>query len=258
MTGTESAVVIAREIRPIVQVWGGKFMTSPELAAAEREAGLNQRALYFRGRSAVLGDPSPAVVAQLFGIFPRWLFDFALPPAIEAIDAAGAVRAYSAASAAWSRAHLAEVPEAARLAELLTRLIDAADASGLALFAGWQAADRPEDDLARLGHALTVFREYRGGLHFATLRAVGLTVGEAVVADPEGGRARLLRTAWTPEAADELIARAEAKPDLRERWRRAEELTDERIGELLEETLDKDQRRELRELLGKLDGAVLP
>jgi hypothetical protein len=48
----------------------------------------------------------------------------------------------------------------------------------------------------------------RGGPHFAALRAVGLTVPEAVVADPEGGRDRLLRTAWAPDAADALIAAA--------------------------------------------------
>lgn len=223
-------VEIAREIRPAVQKYGGAFMTSPELAEVEREVGLGRRALYFRGRSAVLGDLSPSVVAELFGIFPRWVVDAVLPAATEVLGSAAAVSAYTEALYRWSKAHLRE----SALGELLPRLVAAADASGLALFAGWQQVSWPADPVARIGHGLMLLREYRGGLHFAALRAVGLTVPEAVVADPEGGRARLLRTAWPPEAADELITRARRRPNLEARWRRAESLTDERMGELLE------------------------
>ncbi|AUI63048.1 hypothetical protein [Amycolatopsis sp. BJA-103] len=242
----------AREIRDVVQVLGGKFMTSPELAEVEAEVGLPPRTLYLRGRSAVLGDPPPKVVAELFGIFPRWLFEFALPPAMAALDAASAVRAYSRSSAKWAHVSLSDADGPGRTADLLFRLVDAADASGLALFAGWQLAERPEDTVERLAFALMVFREFRGGVHFAALRAVGLTVPEAVVADPEGGRGRLLRTAWPEEAADALIAAAEAKGDLRQRWRHAEDLTDQRVTELLAVTLTDDERDELRRRLGAL------
>jgi len=253
--GDEAAIAAAREIRGPVQVLGGKFMTSPELAEVEVEAGLPPRTLYLRGRSAVLGDPPPKVVAKLFGIFPSWLFEFALPPAMAALDAASAVRAYSRSSAKWAHVSLSGADDPGRSADLLFRLIDAADAGGLALFAGWQLAERPEDDIERLAFALMVFREFRGGVHFAALRAVGLTVPEAVVADPEGGRGRLLRTAWSEEAADDLIAAAEAKGDLRERWRHAEDLTDRRVAELLAVTLTDDERDELRRRLGALRDA---
>lgn len=186
MAAIEGAAGLANRIRPVVQVLGGKFMTSPELAAVEAEVGLPPRSLYLRGRSAVLGDVPPKVAAELFGIFPHWLFDFVLPPATAALDAPTAIRAYAESSARWSRVNLSAVSEPGRLAELLFRVIDAADASGLALFAGWKNAERPAGDAERLGFALMVFRELRGGLHFAALRAVGLSVPEAVVADPEG------------------------------------------------------------------------
>ncbi|MEV6908856.1 hypothetical protein [Amycolatopsis sp. NPDC051071] len=251
----ESTIGPAREIRGTVQVLGGRFMTSPELAEVEAEVGLAPKTLYLRGRSAVLGDPPPKVVAELFGIFPHWLFEFVLPPATAALDAASAVRAYSRSSAKWARVNLSDAEEPGRLAELLFRLVDAADASGLALFAGWQRAARPENDVERLAFALMVFREFRGGVHFAALRAVGLTVPEAVVADPEGGRGRLLRTAWSEEAAAELVARAEAKGELRQRWRQAEDLTDRRVAELLAVSLTEDERDELRRRLGALDAA---
>jgi hypothetical protein len=252
VTTIEGAAGLASRIRPVVQVLGGRFMTSPELAAVEAEVGLPPRSLYVRGRSAVLGDVPPKVAAELFGIFPHWLFDFVLPAATAALDAPAAVRAYAESSARWSRVTLSAAPEPGRLAELLFRVVDAADASGLALFAGWQNAERPTGDAERLGFALMVFRELRGGLHFAALRALGLSVPEAVIADPEGGRARLLRTAWPEAAADELTAAAERKPDLRDRWRRAEALTDERIGELLVSTLTEPEQAELAGRLANL------
>ncbi len=245
----ETTIGQARDIRGPVQVLGGKFMTSPELAKVEEEVGLPPRTLYLRGRSAVLGDPPPKVVAELFGIFPRWLFEAALPPATEALDAPSAVRAYAQSPAEWGRVNLSDADEPGRLADLLFRLVDAADASGLALFAGWQRAERPQGDLEQLAFALMVFREFRGGIHFAALRALGLTIPEAVVADPEGGRARLLRTAWSPEAADELIAAAETKSDLRQRRQRAEDLTDQCVAELLDVTLAEAERDDLRRRL---------
>ncbi|MEA5361761.1 hypothetical protein VA596_19630 [Amycolatopsis sp., V23-08] len=249
MTAIEDAAGVASRIRPVVQVLGGKFMTSPELAAVESEVGLPPRSLYVRGRSAVLGDVPPHVAAELFGIFPHWLFDYVLPPAQEALDAVAAVRAYAESSARWSRVNLSAVSEPGRLADLLFRVVDAADASGLALFAGWRRAQRPEGDVERLGFALMVFRELRGGLHFAALRAVGLSVPEAVVVDPEGGRERLLRTAWPQDAADELVASAERKPDLSDRWHRAESLIDDRVGELLASALTAGEVIELERRL---------
>jgi hypothetical protein len=252
MRTIEVAAGPAHRIRPVVQVLGGRFMTSPELAEVEAEAGLPPRSLYVRGRSAVLGDVPPKVAAELFGIFPPWLFEFVLPPSVAILDAPAAVRAYAESSARWSRVHLSAVSEPGRLAELLFRVVDTADASGLALFAGWRQAERPGGDAERLGFALMVFRELRGGLHFAALRAVGLTVPEAVVADPEGGRERLLRTAWPAEAADELIASAKRKPDLRDRWHRAEALTDDRVGEALASALAETEQAELVRRLADL------
>lgn len=228
-------------------------MTSAELAEVEREVGLGPKSLYLRGRSAVLGDAPPGVVAELFGIFPSWLFDLVLPAAAKVLSAPEAVEAYQEALVRWARVHLAGVEEPGRLADLLKRTVERADASGLALFAGWQQAVWPHGDVERVGHGLMVLREYRGGVHFAALRAVGLTIGEAVVAEPEGGRGRLLRTAWQPEAADQLITMASRRPDLHERWRRAEELTDERTGELLDAALGGPEQAELLRRLRALD-----
>lgn len=86
-------------------------------------------------------------------------------------------------------------------------------------------------------------REIRGGLHFAALRACDVTIPEAAVADPNGGRGRLLRTGWAPDDADDLIARAGRRGDLHDRWRRAERLTDEAFGTMLSALGDAEQTR---------------
>ena len=53
-----------------------------------------------------------------------------------------------------------------------------------------------------------LLRELRGGLHFAALRAHGLDIPVAVLADPSGGVGRLRRTGWRHEQVDALQARA--------------------------------------------------
>lgn len=213
-------------------------MTSPELAAHEQAVGLPPRTLYFRGRTAVLGDPPPGVVASVLGIFPEWLVEAAL---VRSLPADRAADAYLGACWDWARNHLADVPEAERFAKLAFTVVDAADASALPLFRGWRDAARPEDAPAALGHALMVLRELRGGLHFAALRAVGLGVTQAVALDPGGGRGRLLRTGWRPEDAEALLASVADRPDLRERWRRAEQATDDRFDDALAVLTDAER-----------------
>ncbi|QRP45615.1 hypothetical protein [Amycolatopsis sp. FDAARGOS 1241] len=245
----ELATAIARDIRSVVQSVGGAFMTSPELAEVEAAAGLPPRTLYVRGRSAVLGDVPPVVAAEAFGIFPKWLFDLALPAASAVLDVPASVRVYVGGLARWSRNHLTDIESPRELADLLLRVTNAADASGLVLFAGWREVPPPAGDVERLGFALMLFRELRGGLHFAALRASGLSVPEAVVVDPEGGHGRLLRTAWPAEDADALIATA--RPDAARRWQTAETLTD--IDELFAAALSCAEIDELARRLASLD-----
>ncbi|MET8678593.1 hypothetical protein ABZW18_13665 [Streptomyces sp. NPDC004647] len=233
----------------VVQL-GGRFMTSSEMTARGAELGLADRLLYFRGRAAVLGTPSPRLVAQVLGIFPGWIIDYTWENS-EAVRPDQAVEAYSQGCWEWGHNHLTGTPEAVRTARLAHRVVDAADGSALPLFAGWRMAARPydTDGPASLAHALMLLRELRGGLHFAALRANGIGVTEAVVADPGGGRARLLRTAWPEDEADALVARAGKIPDLTERWQRAERMTEEAFDRAAAAALPEGELIELRERL---------
>ena len=223
----------ARTTREVVVHRGGRFMVAPELATRERLLQLPARSLYFRGRSAVLGDPPPAVVAELFGIFPAWLVELALTSKTGELAAPQAVEAYSAGCWEWGRNHLGAVPEPDRVADLLFGVVDEADGTGLALFAGWRLAPRPDDAPGRLAHALMVARELRGGLHFAALRSCGLGVVDAVFTDPDGGPDRLRQTGWREQDVEPVRARLRERDDLPERWRRAQQITDETFGACL-------------------------
>ncbi|MEU5691401.1 hypothetical protein [Actinosynnema sp. NPDC020468] len=221
--------VAERTQEPLVRL-GGAFMVSPELAEQEKAVGLPPRTLYFRGRTAVLGNPEPGVVAAVIAIFPEWLVEAAL---VRSLPADRAVAAYLEACWTWSRGAFASVEDPGRVADLGFRVADAVDPGALALFRGWRDAPRPADDPARLGHVLMLLREFRGGIHFAALRAVGLTVAQAVALDPGGGRPRFERTAWRPEDYEPVLASVEGRDDLAQRWRTAMRLTDERFDEAL-------------------------
>jgi hypothetical protein len=234
----------ARTTREVVVHRGGRFMVAPELATQERLLQVPARSLYFRGRSAVLGDPPPAVVAALFGIFPAWLVDFALSSPTGELTAERAIEAYLTGCWEWGRHHLVAVPEPHRLAELLFTVVDQAEGSGLALFAGWRCAPRPEDATARLAHSMMVARELRGGLHFAALRSCGLGVVDAVFTDPDSGPDRMRQTGWREQDVEPVRARLRDRVDLPERWRRAQQITDETFGACLG-VLAPRQRTEL-------------
>lgn len=245
-------LVAARTMRDPIVALGGTFMTSPQLAAEEERLGMPARSLYFRGRSAVLGDPPAAVVASLFGIFPNWLIEWMSSEATRKVAAGEAIRAYTRGCAAWGAAELPHADGADEAADLLYRVVDGADLSALPLAAGWQSQQRPDKPAERLAHALMLARELRGGLHFAALRAGGLGILDAVVADPEAGREKMLRTGWPSEDADAIITRAQARPDLHARWRRAEEVTDEAFAEALRTSLDPTEVGQLTAHLAKL------
>jgi hypothetical protein len=222
---SESTVDVSRGTSTALVDVGGRFMTGPEMDAAAKGVGLPRGGiLYFRGRIGAVGDVSGAVAAALIGIFPPRIMT-AVWDGTAALPAAAAVPAYVGACADWGRANLAGLDGAARLASLAERVVDAAEPSALPLFAALRGTDRPADEPARAAHALMLLRELRGGLHFAALRARGIDVPLAIMADPRGGPARLRRLAWDDAEIAALEARAAGTADLRERWDDADEAT---------------------------------
>jgi hypothetical protein len=111
----------------------------------------------------------------------------------------------------------ADLPGIGRLAELAGRAVNAADASGRALFAAWRALPDPAPDpAARAGLALLRLREHRGSGHLIAVAAAGLTPLTAILAGP--GPAKAAANGWQPpypEAGDaaRLLAAVDERTD---------------------------------------------
>ena len=189
-------------------------------------------AFYVAGRGGVLGDVDGEVVAAAFGFFEpasvaaRWEQGTAVAGAREA------ARRYNEAAAEWGRDRLGGVEDVGRLAELGERVIAAADAAALPLFAGWRAEPRVEDPAGHAGQVIHVLREWRGGNHLVATIAVGLRPLEAVLASD--GPKQALVCGWTEPFPD-----CEALVPLR---RDAENLTDRLCAGAFERGLDRGDR----------------
>jgi hypothetical protein len=189
-------------------------------------------AFYVAGRGGVLGDVDGEVVAAAFGFFEpasiaaRWEAGKAVAGAREA------ARRYNEAAAAWGRDRLADVEDVGLLAKLGERVIGAADAAALPLFAGWRAEPRVDDPAGHAGQVIHVLREWRGGSHLVATIAVGLRPLEAVLASD--GPKQAVVCGWTEPFPDCL-----ALVPLR---REAENLTDQLCTGAFERGLDGSER----------------
>jgi helix-turn-helix protein len=139
---------------------------------------------YFAGRAAPLGRVPAEVVHAIFYNFadgevarhiPR-VWDTATPEAALAAREQGSVAALRRILG-----DLADSPGLARAADLATKAASSAPTEGRILYAGLRALPVPEEPVAKLWHAATLLREYRGDGHIAALVAAGIGGTEAHV-----------------------------------------------------------------------------
>ncbi len=226
---------------------GGRFMVSEQMDAAAEPFGMKSGPFYFRGRVAALGEVPAAVAAATLAIFPTPLIELVWERSAE-MPAQVALTGYHDACVLWGRRYFAGFDGAARLGELCVCVVDGSDPSGLALFSAWRAQPRPDDIDGHAAFAVMLLRELRGGLHFAALRAHGLDIPVAVLADPAAGVPRLRLTGWRHEQIEALQERAAELPDLTDRWEAAEAMTEAAFVDATS-LLKPDERAELAALL---------
>ncbi|WP_278262385.1 hypothetical protein [Nocardia sp. AG03] len=233
----------ATAVKQQVLELGGAFMMSREARAFGESTGVpGFHPGYTRGRGGVLGAVDADVVTAAFGFFApdcvRTAWESVPVPAQDA--AAG----YLAACQDFGRRRLAGFEQADRLAELLRRVIEAAPAAGLSLFAGWRAMPVPADGRAAAQQATHVLRELRGGLHLTAILAQGLTPLQAILiagSPVSDGPTHAALLGWR----DPFEPITE---DHRTRWAAAEKLTDELVEPCFE-VLDEGERAELVALM---------
>lgn len=209
--------------RPLVAELGGTRTDVP-VTRLSRQFGISGWACYVALRAGALGDVGSATVAACLGLVA--------PDAVaEGWDAASRVvspREVALAGLAdycrRGRDLLADIPDPTRLAELLHRAVNAAEASGLPLFAAWRALPVPDDSPAgRAAAGLYLLWELHQGAYLVAVRAAGMTPVEAVLAGPEGEAGAMAvgwprpyppvgplirRRLWAEAASDRLVAPA--------------------------------------------------
>nr|WP_137992257.1 hypothetical protein [Streptomyces vilmorinianum] len=171
-----------------------------------------------------------------------WLAGRPVMPAEEA------AACYARAVRTWGRAHIPGDVDAERFNHLAQRLIDAADADALPLFAGWRAQPCPGDDpVGAAMRRVHVLREHRGACHLAAVRLSGLSARAAMVINL--GVEQATHYGWQepqPVAATQVPRR-----------QRAERLTDEMQAPLYA-TLTDRQRTEFAQLVDALTASLVP
>ncbi|MBG0826764.1 hypothetical protein HS041_03105 [Planomonospora sp. ID67723] len=230
---------IAAVARPIHD-FGDEFMADAETAAVGVEAGFQPgRGFYCRGRFGVLGEAPVAVVQAAQGFLGPALVATGWSAGRRVMPVDDAVACYSHAMERWAGAHLRTSVDVEHFNQLAQRLIDAADADALPLFAGWRARPLPADPVAAAMQRIHVLREHRGACHLTAVRACGLTAHQAMVINL--GAEQAAHYGWDPphDRTAGLVAR----------WTRAEDLTTAMQAPLYA-TLTPRQRTAFAELVG--------
>lgn len=171
---------------------------------------------YFGGRSAPMGAVGPGtVVATFFGFHPGFVAR-AVPDVWERAAPGRWLAARSAGSADALRSVVdLDDTELAPVTEALLDAARGASASGRPLFGANLDVEIPEDPVAALWQACTLWREHRGDGHVAALTAAGLDGCESHVLRlaVAGGDGALMRAArgWSDDdwsdATDRLASR---------------------------------------------------
>jgi hypothetical protein len=226
--------------RSAVVKLGGAFAEDPKTLRRARQLGLTGWSFYVTGRGGSLGDVRADTVAAALGfIAPEAVYDGW--DAARRVVPPSQIAAYHLEECCrWGGEKLAGLPWLNDLVKLIERVVLAADAAGLPLFAAWRAMPVPADGPgARAAVLLHLLREHRSGLSLVATRASGLTPLQAIISGPDG-EAGAVAYGWQPPYPP-------FEPLIRRRaW--AEALTDRMVGEAYR-ALDAAERAEFVRLL---------
>src|ERR1700712_833296 len=154
-----NALDTAKALASPVNYLGGIWMTDPATYEHGAKVGVQGRGFYFVGRGAAMGDVRAEVVAAAMAFFPWEQATSFYHEGRALLSPEPALEAFPTCLWSWGRKRIASAPNLDRTAELLARVVDEADGSGRALFAGWREAPRPSDQPGLAIHLLHVLRE---------------------------------------------------------------------------------------------------
>ena len=153
---------------------GSAFYFTPETVAVGKSLGLNGFTFYFLGRGGVLGDVEAPVITSAFGYWNPELITKSWESAREKMAPRDAGRRYMQCAHDLGRAKFAGVADLAGFCAAAEAVNNAADPSGLALYAGTAAEPLADDLPGRAMQLITVLREFRGSAHLVAVLASGV------------------------------------------------------------------------------------
>jgi hypothetical protein len=216
MDPSELVAAVCPKIRDLG--WAHYF--TPETIAVGESLGLDVFKFYFLGRGAVMGDVEPEVVVSAFGYFSPSLLTQMWNEGRSLCPPRDAAAAYVNCCADLGRAKFSEIADMKEFCSAAGAVNDAADPTGLPLYAGIKAMPLVDDLPGRAMQLMAVLREFRGSAHLLAIRSMGLDPKTAHFIKRPGDMAMF---GWsdddTPEASDSDRAKHEA----------AERLTDELV-----------------------------
>lgn len=227
-----------------IEALGATWMLHPEQSAASTDAGFaHPFAGYFAGRAGVPGPVEAPVVAATLAVFEpgvvaaMWKIGTRTHPPTEA------ALLYTRQATEWADRHLGGATELDRFCELTDRLIDAAPAAGLPLFAGWRDLPRVGSGPGRALQNAVVLREFQGGVHISALTAAGITAVEAHLLNK--GAEYCAFFGWEPPFPD-VAALAPAYQAVRDQ-------THARMASVMDRVLSLDEAEELTRIAAVLN-----
>ncbi|HEY3008126.1 MAG TPA: hypothetical protein VGJ63_08710 [Micromonosporaceae bacterium] len=230
----------AEATKAAVQELGGAFGESPRTLRRARLMGLSGWAFHVAGRGGALGDVRPDTVAAALGLIAPAAVREGWEAARRVTTPAGVAAQNLAECCRWGIENFSQFHMVGRLVELTERIVVAADAAGMPLFAAWRAMPVPDDTYAaRAAVLLHLLREHRAAALLIAIRAAAMTPLEAIISGPEG-EAGAMAYGWQPPYPP-------IGPLVRRRlW--ADAVTDRIVGEAYA-ALDDGERVELVALL---------
>jgi hypothetical protein len=223
------------------------FAESPQTLRQARLMGLSGWAYHVAARAGALGDVHPDTVAAALGFIAPEAVTDGWESAAKMIPPARVAAWHLQELCRWGTAALTGFARRDRLGELAHRVVSAADASALPLFAAWRSMPLPDDEPgALIAVWLHLLREHRAAANVVAVRAAGLSPLEAIIAGPDG-ETGAVAFGWQPPYPP-------VGPLLR-RFAWSESVTDAIAGQAYR-SLDREERIELIGLLESLCGTV--
>jgi hypothetical protein len=211
----------------------GAFAESPQTLRRARLLGLSGWAYHVSARAGALGEVGPETVAATIGFIAPDAVTDGWEAAAKTTEPLEVATWHLHELCRWGNDQIGGFPRVARLCELASRVVKAADPTGLPLFAAWRAMPMPDPAPgATVAVMLHLLHEHRMGVHVVAVRASGLTPLQAIIAGPEGETGAVAfgwqppyppvgpimrRLMWAESVADALAGQAYAHLGVAER-----------------------------------------